>query len=90
MHKLFIAISLITAASACATEGGPRPEPPILEVTSPRRGTIQSGLADVEVTRWGYAVEYDYVEPTQLASSLETRAIGRMSRSLSYGSFSRW
>jgi tRNA uridine 5-carboxymethylaminomethyl modification enzyme len=33
------------------------------------------GLAHVEVTRWGYAVEYDYVEPTQLLSSLETRAI---------------
>lgn len=33
------------------------------------------GLEDVEVTRWGYAVEYDYVEPTQLAHSLETRLI---------------
>ncbi|HEY1100854.1 MAG TPA: tRNA uridine-5-carboxymethylaminomethyl(34) synthesis enzyme MnmG, partial [Myxococcota bacterium] len=33
------------------------------------------GLEDVEVTRWGYAVEYDYVEPTQLWPSLETRAI---------------
>lgn len=33
------------------------------------------GLEEVEVTRWGYAVEYDYVEPTQLAHSLETRAI---------------
>src|SRR5439155_7425158 len=34
------------------------------------------GLEDVEVTRWGYAVEYDYVEPTQLFASLETKAIG--------------
>ncbi len=33
------------------------------------------GLNDVEVTRWGYAVEYDYVEPTQLLPSLQTRAI---------------
>ncbi|MDP2342863.1 MAG: tRNA uridine-5-carboxymethylaminomethyl(34) synthesis enzyme MnmG [Deltaproteobacteria bacterium] len=33
------------------------------------------GLKDVEVTRWGYAVEYDFVEPTQLSSSLETKKI---------------
>jgi tRNA uridine 5-carboxymethylaminomethyl modification enzyme len=33
------------------------------------------GLQDVEVTRWGYAVEYDYVEPTQLSSTLEARAL---------------
>ena len=33
------------------------------------------GLQHVEVTRWGYAVEYDYVEPTQLRSSLELRSI---------------
>jgi tRNA uridine 5-carboxymethylaminomethyl modification enzyme len=34
------------------------------------------GLEDVEVTRWGYAVEYDFVEPTQLHASLETKRIG--------------
>jgi tRNA uridine 5-carboxymethylaminomethyl modification enzyme len=33
------------------------------------------GLHDVEVTRWGYAVEYDFVVPTQLWPSLQTRAI---------------
>jgi len=33
------------------------------------------GLEDVEVTRWGYAVEYDFVPPTQLWPSLQTRAI---------------
>ena len=34
-----------------------------------------TGLADVEVTRWGYAVEYDFVDPTQCYMSLETRKI---------------
>jgi tRNA uridine 5-carboxymethylaminomethyl modification enzyme len=33
------------------------------------------GLGSVEVTRWGYAVEYDFVLPTQLWPSLQTRAI---------------
>jgi tRNA uridine 5-carboxymethylaminomethyl modification enzyme len=33
------------------------------------------GLEDVRVTRWGYAVEYDFIEPTQLQMSLETRTI---------------
>ncbi len=33
------------------------------------------GLEAVEVTRWGYAVEYDYVLPTQLDASLELRAL---------------
>lgn len=33
------------------------------------------GLEDVEVTRWGYAVEYDFVEPTQLQFSFETKLI---------------
>lgn len=36
--------------------------------------TIQ-GLADVEILRPGYAIEYDYIEPTQLKLSLETKAI---------------
>jgi tRNA uridine 5-carboxymethylaminomethyl modification enzyme len=33
------------------------------------------GLARVEMTRPGYAIEYDYYPPTQLFSSLEVRAI---------------
>ena len=33
------------------------------------------GLEEVEVTRWGYAVEYDYVDPTQLSPTLETKAV---------------
>jgi tRNA uridine 5-carboxymethylaminomethyl modification enzyme len=33
------------------------------------------GLQDVEVTRWGYAVEYDFVDPVQLSPALMTRAI---------------
>lgn len=34
------------------------------------------GLEKVEVLRYGYAVEYDFVEPTQIRHSLETRSIG--------------
>jgi tRNA uridine 5-carboxymethylaminomethyl modification enzyme len=33
------------------------------------------GLADVEMLRAGYAVEYDFVDPTELDHSLETRRI---------------
>ena len=33
------------------------------------------GLEDAEIMRPGYAIEYDYVEPTQLKPSLETKAI---------------
>ncbi len=33
------------------------------------------GLEKVNVIRPGYAIEYDYVEPTQLTSSLETKMI---------------
>ena len=36
--------------------------------------TIQ-GLENVEVYRYGYAVEYDFIEPTQIRHSLETRSI---------------
>lgn len=33
------------------------------------------GLENVEVYRYGYAVEYDFVEPTQIKHSLESRSI---------------
>jgi tRNA uridine 5-carboxymethylaminomethyl modification enzyme len=33
------------------------------------------GLSDVQMTRAGYAIEYDYFPPTQLWPSLESRAI---------------
>ena len=33
------------------------------------------GLADAAVTRWGYAVEYDFVDPTQLRPTLEVQSI---------------
>ncbi len=33
------------------------------------------GLADVQMTRAGYAIEYDYFPPTQLWPSLESRAL---------------
>ena len=31
------------------------------------------GLARAEALRWGYAIEYDYIPPTQVAASLETK-----------------
>lgn len=33
------------------------------------------GLEEVKVVRYGYAVEYDYIEPTQIYHRLETRPI---------------
>lgn len=33
------------------------------------------GLQDVKVIRYGYAVEYDYIEPTQIKHTLQTRSI---------------
>lgn len=33
------------------------------------------GLERAEVLRWGYAVEYDYAPPTQLAATLETKLV---------------
>ncbi len=33
------------------------------------------GLEDVEVARYGYAVEYDYAPPTQLHATLETKRV---------------
>lgn len=34
-----------------------------------------TGLENVKVLRYGYAVEYDFIEPTQIWHSLETRGI---------------
>jgi tRNA uridine 5-carboxymethylaminomethyl modification enzyme len=34
------------------------------------------GLEQAEIMRPGYAIEYDYVEPTQLYPSLETKSVG--------------
>ncbi len=34
------------------------------------------GLEEVRMTKVGYAIEYDYLPPTQLRASLETRAVG--------------
>ena len=48
MRKLIVGLPLIALAAACA-DNGPPPPPPVLKVVSPVRGTIQSGLADVEV-----------------------------------------
>jgi tRNA uridine 5-carboxymethylaminomethyl modification enzyme len=36
------------------------------------------GLENVKVVRYGYAVEYDYVEPTQIFHRLETRTIDNL------------
>ncbi|MFP4686950.1 MAG: tRNA uridine-5-carboxymethylaminomethyl(34) synthesis enzyme MnmG, partial [bacterium] len=33
------------------------------------------GLEKAELTRWGYAIEYDYFQPTQLEATLETRRV---------------
>ena len=36
------------------------------------------GLENVEITRPGYAVEYDFIDPTQLSSALESKFLGNM------------
>lgn len=36
------------------------------------------GLENVKIVKYGYAVEYDYIEPTQIHHHLETRPIGRL------------
>jgi tRNA uridine 5-carboxymethylaminomethyl modification enzyme len=36
------------------------------------------GLENVKVVRYGYAVEYDYIEPTQIWHRLETRPISQL------------
>ena len=33
------------------------------------------GLENAQVLRWGYAIEYDFAQPTQLKASLETKAV---------------
>jgi len=33
------------------------------------------GLDQAEITRWGYAIEYDYFQPTQLRRTLESRDV---------------
>ncbi len=33
------------------------------------------GLEEAFITRWGYAIEYDYIQPTQLHATLETQDI---------------
>jgi tRNA uridine 5-carboxymethylaminomethyl modification enzyme len=37
-----------------------------------------AGLENVKVARYGYAVEYDYIEPTQIWHRLETRPLKRL------------
>lgn len=36
------------------------------------------GLENVKFARYGYAVEYDFIEPTQIRATLETRAIDNL------------
>ena len=36
------------------------------------------GLENVKIAKYGYAVEYDYIEPTQIHHHLETRTINRL------------
>ncbi len=36
------------------------------------------GLENVKVVRYGYAVEYDYIEPTQILHRLETRPVSQL------------
>ena len=33
------------------------------------------GLKSAEILRWGYAIEYDFAQPTQLRPTLETKAV---------------
>jgi hypothetical protein len=53
MRKLILGLSLLSTVSigaiGCSAADGPDGPPPVLKITSPARGTIQSGLDDVEV-----------------------------------------
>ena len=42
-----------------------------------QREMLQSikGLENVKITRYGYAIEYDYIDPTELKHSLETKKV---------------
>lgn len=46
--------------------------PPAVQIEFLR---TMKGLEEVEVTRWGYAVEYDFIDPTELFSTLETKRL---------------
>ncbi len=37
-----------------------------------------AGLEQAEIMRYGYAVEYDFAPPTQLAPTLETKAVSKL------------
>lgn len=43
-----------------------------------QEGFIRSmpGLANVAIKRWGYAIEYDYVDPRELTAALEVKRLG--------------
>lgn len=49
LHLVAVA-SLAVSAVACTNDLGPRPEPPVLNVTAPARGLMQEGLSTVQVT----------------------------------------
>lgn len=49
MRKLFVGLILASSVAACASGQDGPVEAPVLKVISPQRGTMQSGLADVEV-----------------------------------------
>ena len=46
---LFAVASLAVSAVACTSELTPPPEPPVLMVTAPARGTMEAGLTQVQV-----------------------------------------
>lgn len=36
------------------------------------------GLEDVVIKRWGYAIEYDYIDPRELTAALEVKSLPRL------------